>query len=138
MGSAADKLCFSLVGDESRELVARSWQRLLETGSISDLELVQLKKDGTKINTVVSANRLDGANGKPPVILAMVSDITERKRAVENEERFATLLNHNPSLIFLKDEEGKYVYVNPAYEKQYALTPDWLGKPDAIRRAGTS
>lgn len=47
-----------------------------------------------------------------------------------DEERFAALLRHNPSLLFLKDEDGKYVYLNPAYEKQYALTPDWFGKTD--------
>lgn len=47
-----------------------------------------------------------------------------------NEERFAALLRHNPSLLFLKDENGRYVYLNPAYEKQYAMAADWLGKTD--------
>jgi PAS domain S-box-containing protein len=57
-------------------------------------------------------------------------DITERKRAEESVERFKALMDHNPSLAFLKDESGRYVYLNNAYEKQFALSKDWYGKTD--------
>jgi len=65
-----------------------------------------------------------------PIIRGSVRDITERKRAEESEERLRALMDHNPSLIFLKDESGRYVYLNKAYERQFALSKDWYGKTD--------
>ena len=66
-------------------------------------------------------------NGKFATIF---QDITDRKLAEESVERFKALMDHNPSLAFLKDESGRYVYLNNAYEKQFALTKDWHGKTD--------
>lgn len=60
-------------------------------------------------------------------------DITERKEAEalrQSDERLRALMDHNPSLVFLKDEEGKYVYLNQAYEKQFVPSKDWMGKTD--------
>lgn len=54
----------------------------------------------------------------------------EHNRALESEERMRALMDHNPSLIFLKDEQGRYVYLNEAYERQFALSEDWYGKTD--------
>ena len=57
-------------------------------------------------------------------------NITERRRAEESEERLQTLMDHNPSLIFLKDERGRYVYLNAAYERQFVHSKDWSGRTD--------
>jgi PAS domain S-box-containing protein len=57
-------------------------------------------------------------------------DITRRKRAEAIEERLRTLLDHNPSLVFMKDEAGRYGYLNEAYEKWFVHSKDWLGKTD--------
>jgi PAS domain-containing protein len=39
-------------------------------------------------------------------------------------------MDHNPCLVFLKDESGRYVYLNETYERQFALTKDWYGQTD--------
>lgn len=60
-------------------------------------------------------------------------DITERKEAEalrQSDERLRALMDHNPSLVFLKDEDGKYVYLNQAYETQFVSSKDWMGKTD--------
>jgi PAS domain S-box-containing protein len=49
---------------------------------------------------------------------------------LEREERLTALMNHNPSLIFLKDERGRYVYLNNSYERQFVDTKSWYGKTD--------
>lgn len=46
------------------------------------------------------------------------------------EEHLSILMEHNPSLIFIKDKKGKYVYINKAYERQFIGTKQWLGKTD--------
>jgi PAS domain S-box-containing protein len=67
---------------------------------------------------------------KPVRDVGVVSDIDESKRAREAEERLLALTDHNPCLVFLKDEEGRYVYLNRAYEERFVHTGDWYGKTD--------
>ncbi len=58
------------------------------------------------------------------------SDITKRKRAEEEMVRLQALLDHNPCLVFLKDEDGRYVYLNKTYEQLFVHSEDWQGKTD--------
>jgi PAS domain-containing protein len=48
----------------------------------------------------------------------------------QSEERLKALMDHNPSLVFMKDECGRYVYLNKSYEKQFVHSKDWYGKTD--------
>jgi PAS domain S-box-containing protein len=52
-----------------------------------------------------------------------------RARLEASELRFRSFMEHSPMLVFLKDEEGRYVFANEAGR---ALLPrDWKGKTDA-------
>ena len=62
--------------------------------------------------------------------ITVFSNITQRKRMEENHERLKALMDYNPSLVFMKDESGKYVYLNNTYEKQFVHSKDWYGKTD--------
>lgn len=50
--------------------------------------------------------------------------------ALLSEEHLEALMDHNPSLIFLKDVQGRYVYLNAAYERAFVHSKDWYGKTD--------
>ena len=63
------------------------------------------------------------------------NNIIERRHAEvalhENQQRLRAILENCPSIIFLKDTEGRYFDCNPAFEKLCALSRDWiLGKTD--------
>lgn len=75
--------CLSMVDQASHKTVAEKWAEVLKTGIVQDVELIQLTKGGQKIYTLLSATRLDDAAGKPEAVLAMVQDITQRKKAEE-------------------------------------------------------
>ncbi len=50
----------------------------------------------------------------------------------ESEKRLQAILDNSPAIIFLKDTEGRYLYVNPQFGKLTPLTPEQiLGKTDA-------
>ncbi|MBE9226210.1 PAS domain S-box protein [Phormidium sp. LEGE 05292] len=62
-------------------------------------------------------------------------DITERKQAEvalrESQELFECFMQYSPVTAFIKDESGKYVYVNPLIEKSFGRSRnEWLGKTD--------
>ncbi len=59
-------------------------------------------------------------------------DIAARKQAEEalreSEKRFKLFMDNNPAIAFMKDQQGRYVYVNGTWERLY--TGDWQGKTD--------
>jgi PAS domain S-box-containing protein len=121
-----------LVDKEYHEKVAESWEKVLKEGSVYDVELVQLKKDGSKINTLVSVTRLDDESGKPSALLAMVLDITERKQAEADlkasEEHFRVALENSPMLVYTTDRNLRYTWIyNPAFDFN---TANVIGKTD--------
>ena len=59
--------------------------------------------------------------------IAFVTDLTERRQTEaalrESEERFSLFMSHLPAAAFMKDMEGRYVYVNPGFAKLVSLPP---------------
>lgn len=45
-------------------------------------------------------------------------------------EHLKLFMDVNPSLIFIKDEKGRYVYLNRTYEKNFVRFTNWYGKTD--------
>ncbi len=65
----------------------------------------------------------------------IVRDITERKRLEnafrDSQQRFEQFMDNNPAIAWMKDEQGRHVYLNKTYEKRFGGTLDeWFGKTD--------
>ncbi|MBI3796519.1 MAG: PAS domain-containing protein, partial [Deltaproteobacteria bacterium] len=64
-------------------------------------------------------------------LISVATDITERRRTEEelqrSQEVFHRFMDHSPVLAYMKDEAGRYVYVNEPFERFF---PDWRGKTD--------
>jgi len=49
----------------------------------------------------------------------------------ESQERFQAFMDSSPALAWAKDEYGRYVFLNRAYEQRFGVRlQDWLGKTD--------
>lgn len=93
-------------------------RRLVMTGrAFSNLELVRLKKDGTRMECSLSTAPILSDDGEIIGIMAAMEDITERKRAerarAESEGRFRLLVESSPDAIFVQTR-GRFAYVNRA------------------------
>jgi PAS domain S-box-containing protein len=92
-----------------------------------------LRKDGTSVSTSVTVTAVIGAAGEPRCFLIIARDLTQHQelenrlheaaeaarreadaRLHESEERFARFAQHLPGLAWIKDLEGRYVYINEA------------------------
>src|SRR5207244_11191176 len=103
-------------------------QLLDQPGTPLRTELRARHKDGSyHLVEAVAVNRLDD-----PAVGAVVAnwrDITERLRA---EELLKQVIDADPSLVFVKDWDGKFTLVNKAVAQLYATSPEeLLGKSDA-------
>ncbi len=62
---------------------------------------------------------------------AKASAFAARTALAESEERFAAFMRYTPAVVFIKDADGRYTYINPTYERTHGLTLDQLaGRTD--------
>jgi PAS domain S-box-containing protein len=111
--------------------------RYAETGcgpyidSHSPLELPALRKDGEEIYIELSLSSIgsvDETDGEGCLVLAIVRDVTERKRAEEalreSEERFYALVQSALDIVMVTDVEGTIRYVSPSVERVLGYRPE--------------
>jgi PAS domain S-box-containing protein len=70
-----------------------------------------------------STHAIRNPDGRPVRMLGAVQDITERRHAEEllreSQERFQAFMDNGPALTWVKDEAGRFVYVNRPYEQRF-------------------
>jgi PAS domain S-box-containing protein len=64
-----------------------------------------------------------------------IGQFIERKRAehqlLESEKRFQAFMDNSPAVAFMKDMDGRYVYVNELFKRSFGFgDKEWLGKTD--------
>src|SRR4028118_1517221 len=97
------------------------------------LELPAFRKSGAEIYVEVSLSPIEPvseADGDKRFVLAIVRDITERKRAGEalkdNEERFRLMLQNISEVVGLIDEDGRVRYYTPSIKRVLGYEPEEL------------
>jgi PAS domain S-box-containing protein len=104
-------------------------------GSMDSFEFKLIRKDGSSLWVAVNTSPLLDNDGKFAGSLGMLTDITERKQAEEalcdSEERFRLFMDNSPAIAWIKDEQGRHVYLSKTYEDHFGVRlEDWLYKTD--------
>ena len=98
------------------------------TGKATNLAYQFVKKNGELMDVLVSAISEKDQYGKVLRSLAIVDDVTERKRAEtalrESEARFRAIIENSPNAISLKDVCGRYLLVNSDFADLAGLAND--------------
>lgn len=125
----------SVVHPEDREYVNRNWLATLN-GDQYDIEHRIIA--GETVKWVRGrAEREYNAQEELVGAFGTVQDITDRKQLEEelreSEERFRAFMNNSPAVSWIKDEQGRYIYLNENYKKILAVKLgkfDFTGKTD--------
>jgi diguanylate cyclase (GGDEF)-like protein/PAS domain S-box-containing protein len=120
---------FDFMDDEGRALAVQNVERR-KAGVAEQHEFKFRSKDGVAIWAELNTTPLYDAHGGYAGALAMVTDITERKRAdqalSESEIRYRTTLEAMAEGIVLQDYQGRILTCNPAAERILGLTRDQI------------
>ncbi len=143
------KFC-DLLGYTHEEILNRTWMDItypkdlnadleavcrLREGEIDTytLEKRYIRKDGSIIWVNISCSLLWEPSGELKYTIAVVEDISDRKRAEEalyrREQEFRALVENSPDLIARFDRELRHLYINPAVEPVTGIPPQtFIGK----------
>jgi len=124
-----DKFC-DIVGYTRDEMLARTFQDITHPDDIdADIDHVQqllrgesdtysmekryFRKNGETVWVNLTVNLLRDDAGEPSWFVSVVEDITEKKKVQQERDRILTL---SQDLICIVGMDGKFKYVNPAWE----------------------
>jgi hypothetical protein len=146
------KLC-DIVGYTSEELLGGAFQNITHPDDLNpDIKYVSqmlaseiqtysiekryIRKDNSCIWINLTVSLVRDFSGSPKYFICVIKDITARKQAEESlrvqQEFLRQVIDTLPHLIFVKDENGKFILVNQGLANIYGTTiENLIGKSDA-------
>ncbi len=117
-----------------REIARECIERAFATGQAGSYEPVAAGPNGSLswYETHVSPVKVDD---QVVAVMLVSNDVTQRRQAQaalrESEERFKLFMNNSPAIAWMKDEQGRYVYVNESGARRVGMRPEErIGKTD--------
>jgi PAS domain S-box-containing protein len=133
---------YDLVGSDPAEFLGRSPLELLPKDDVQRgteefwvtmsarepycaMERRIMHRDGRLLTVELSGVPFYGLHGEYLGQRGIARDITERKLAVnalqQSEARFRAFMDNSPTTAWIKDEQGRYVYVSKTFEAQHGI-----------------
>jgi PAS domain S-box-containing protein len=124
-----------LQGPGSKKEILRVLKEKLSRGESFHGELVNYKKDGSEYIAELRLAPIRNASGAVTHFVGVQRDVTREKfeeaQLRESEDRFRTFMNNLAGIAFLKDADGRYIWVNKPLEDTFGLyAGEWLGSTD--------
>jgi len=121
----------------SREEFKGFRDRIRSGKTLDGVEVRRQRRDGTPIDYSIYASPLHDANGQINGNIAVMADISERKRSEEHLRRLFTAVENAGETIVVTDSEGAIIYVNPAFEETTGYSSqEALGNNPRILKSG--
>ncbi len=103
-------------------------------GSV-EMEGWRIRKDGSRFWADAITSAIRDGKGRLLGFSEVTRDLTERRQAEDelhqSESRLAAILDGSPSIIFVKDTDGRYTLVNRRFEDSFQMKREQvLGKTD--------
>jgi PAS domain S-box-containing protein len=134
-----------MLGYSEEELLQTTWMALIHRDDFESLlqkmdwlktepeqhvdhEHRHIHSSGRVVWVRIRVSLVRSVGGEPLYFVAPVEDITERKQAAEtlreSEERFRTMADATPSLMWVTNAAGELQFVNKAFRRFFATTSE--------------
>jgi len=120
----------TLLPPQARAAHADMVERVRSGGRTAGEEATRRRRDGALLEVSLSSSLIRDDDGKPVAVALTERDISPQKRAQaqlrESEERFRTLADSAPALIWLADEYGALEFVNQEFARTCGYAAEQL------------
>jgi PAS domain S-box-containing protein len=103
-------------------------KELLDKGITEHIDIGAVNKDGKEITISFAASIIKDAHDNPKTLVAVMRDITKRKRAEEalkeREENFRALIDNSMDISLITNADLTVRYVSPSVEQTLGYKPD--------------
>jgi two-component system, cell cycle sensor histidine kinase and response regulator CckA len=107
--------------------IKKIYEKTYQTGEPARLFDYQTRrKDGVIRDVQASISLIRDKNGQPIGFRGIARDVTERKLAEKEQERYRNFLESIEDVCFEVDLEGKFTFVNEAAVRQFGYTKDQI------------
>jgi|GEM_PF-2339857 len=127
----------SIVHPDDRDRIIQEAERELNSGSSEfEQEYRIMSPEGQVFWVYDTTKALRRQDGSLLACQGVVVDITDLKDALDRlsrtEKQLKLFMDMSPMIKFIKDRDGRFVYVNRRFEEAFGIPAcDWLGKTDA-------
>jgi PAS domain S-box-containing protein len=115
-------------GSKDRKKARQALRRVIEKDVAEPIDMVALSKDGVEIPINFTASVVKDAKGNPKTLVAVIRDVTERRKAEEklrlSEEYFRALMENSLDAVTIMNEDGTIRYESPSYERLLGFKPE--------------
>jgi PAS domain S-box-containing protein len=115
-------------GERDREKAKEALKEVLEKGSAEHIDIGAITKSGEEIAINFAASVIRDAQGAPKTLVAVMRDITKRKRAEEalkkREENFRVLIDNSMDISLVTNADLTVRYVSPSVERVLGYKPE--------------
>ncbi len=110
-------------------------QDVLQSGKPRIDEMSFETADGSSTIIRITKSPWRDESGEIGGVVAVAQDITDRRRVEqapkESKSLFQSFMDNSPAVAFMKDEAGRYIYVNGVFERLFGMRlADLVGKDD--------
>jgi PAS domain S-box-containing protein len=138
----ADKSAFELYADPVE--LDHMLRRLRRDGVVREYEIPMKKKDGTIVPMDISISVLQDDRGRTIGSVCVARDLSERQKAAaalkyaqeelsrysrdlerqvrERTREITSILRYTPSVVYIKDRQGRYTLVNSRFEELFGIS----------------
>ncbi len=131
------KTVFPIINATTRQPIKNPVEKVLETGETIYLSnhTTLIAKDKTEYQIADSAAPICNDDGTILGMVLVFNDVTEqyklRQTAAKSERDMHAVMDNTPAVIYVKDLDGNYLYINCSFEELFDLKrEDFIGKND--------
>jgi PAS domain S-box-containing protein len=115
-------------GERDKEKAKEVLKEVLDKGSAEHIDIGAISKSGEEIAINFAASVIRDAQGAPKTLVAVMRDITKRKRAEEalkkREENFRVLVDNSMDISLVTNADLTVRYVSPSVEQVLGYKPE--------------
>jgi len=123
-----------LVAPERMEDLTYFIGQQLIGATLTQYESACLRKDRSRLHVSVTGSPIKNASGEVVAMSAVIRDVTERheseQKLRESEERFRTMADGCPSLMWVNDPTGELEFINRVYRVFCGVTVEQVQRGD--------